>query len=137
MKGRAVLCWICRLGLTGLFGYSGWIKLLDPETFARSVAGYDVLPLSLIPLVTFWIPWLELWCAVTLLTIPLGRKPASLLILLMLTGFTLLKISAVIRGLDISCGCTGSDDPLGWWSVVQNLIWMAVTGLHLRIEQRA
>lgn len=136
LKAGTLLIWGIRLALSGLFLYSGWIKMIDPESFARSVAGYDVLNTGLIPAVTFIIPWLEFWCGVSLLAVSLLRKSASWILLLLLVGFTVLKVSAVLRGLDISCGCTGSEEPLGWGSVVQNLGWLFLTILHLRLEKR-
>ncbi len=136
VNGSLFFRWGLRVALAGLFGYSGWIKILDPASFAQSVAGYDVVPYSLIPLVTFWIPWIELWAALAVLLIGPLRRSASLWMLVLLTGFTALKISAVFRGLDISCGCTGSDDPLTWVSVVENLIWMVLAGLHFRVDHR-
>jgi hypothetical protein len=75
-----------------------------------------------------FIPWLEVWCALALWIAKPIRSSAYAVIVGMLLVFTAVKISGVVRGLDISCGCTSSDSPLTWWSVGENVIWLALAG---------
>jgi uncharacterized membrane protein YphA (DoxX/SURF4 family) len=118
--------WTLRLLVSGLFLYSGLIKLMDLPAFAQAVEGYDLLPEAWVNRVAVFVPWVELWCAVALWVTPIWRSSAYALITGMLLVFTVAKISGVMRGLDISCGCTGSDNPLNWASVLENFVWLAL-----------
>lgn len=113
-----------RLILSGLFIYSGGVKLLDLQTFALGISGYQLLPENLVIPLAYVLPWLELWCGVVLWLVPPFRRSAWVLITAMLLVFTAAKISALQRGLDISCGCTGSTDPMTWADVLSNLGWL-------------
>jgi uncharacterized membrane protein YphA (DoxX/SURF4 family) len=118
---------LATIAVSLLFLIAGWSKVIDPEAFARSIQGYQLLPDSVIPWMSWVLPWLEVWCALALWLSKPFRKAAWIWVLLMLVVFTVAKASAVLRGLDISCGCTGSDTPLTWKSVWENLGWIVVT----------
>lgn len=123
-----------RLGITFLFLKAGWDKLIDPEAFASSIQGYQMVPLNITVLMTWFLPWLEVWSSLALWVNGALRKAAWLLIMLMLILFTIAKVSAVMRGLDISCGCTSSSTPLTWWSVAENTGWILLASLGIRLE---
>jgi uncharacterized membrane protein YphA (DoxX/SURF4 family) len=127
---------LCRLLIAGLFFYSGWIKLVDIETFAQSIAGYQLAPGSLVIPTAYFLPWFEIWCALALWVTPPFRRSAWILITAMLVVFTVAKISALQRGLDISCGCTGSDDPMTWMDVGSNLVWLILSITGWRWDKR-
>jgi putative oxidoreductase len=90
-----------------LFAYAGAAKVLDPATFARDVENYRLLPAIPSALVALYLPWLEL---LTALALGLNRlRAASLLLLLAMSAFfTAALATAWARGLDISCGCFGT-----------------------------
>lgn len=127
---------LCRLLIAGLFLYSGGNKIFEMETFALSISGYQLLPERLVVPLAYFLPWLEIWCALALWITPPFRKSAWILITAMLVVFTLAKISALQRGLDISCGCTGSEDPMTWVDVGINLIWLSVSAVGLVWDRR-
>ena len=131
MKALAV-----RVVVSGLFLYSGVTKLLDLQDFAAAVAGYDLLSENGVVVTALFVPWIEVWCALALWIAKPFRTSAYLAILGMLLVFTVVKITGVIRGLDISCGCTGSDSPLTWWSVGENMIWLFLAGAGLIWDRR-
>ncbi len=137
--GRAVKTgwlWVPRLLLAGLFLYSGWTKVLDPGLFARAVRGYGLLPASWVPAVSLLLPWLEIWSAVALCLVPPFRAAAALWILLLLGVFTAAKASALLRGLEIPCGCARSLEPMTWRSLLANLPWIALALPLPRWERR-
>lgn len=127
MKMKSGLLWGLRLFIGGLFLYSGFLKILDPHTFAESAANYLILSGRAVSLTALYLPWLELWTGAALLLIPPLRPAAWLLISLMLAVFTLAKLSALARGLDISCGCGTGDDPMTFLDVLENLLLLAIT----------
>jgi uncharacterized membrane protein YphA (DoxX/SURF4 family) len=115
-----------RLAVTGLFLLAGWTKVTDPAAFALSIQGYQMVPGQVVEVMAWTLPWLEIFCALALWSRPALRLSGWILITGMLVVFTAAKTAAVVRGLDISCGCTTSDSPLTWWSVGENLIWLVL-----------
>ena len=96
-----------RLGLACIFIYAGFIKLLDPRTFAHAIAQYDLIPETLLPLVAVGLPVLELLAGVGLsfeVRGSLTLMAILLLIFLVILGY------AVWHNLDIDCGCFTLDE---------------------------
>jgi hypothetical protein len=106
------------------------------QTFATGIAGYDLLPPSWVVWTALWIPWLEIWSALALWISRPFRSSAYWVMTGMLVVFTFAKISGVLRGLDISCGCTGSDAPLTWGSVAVNGLWLSLAMTGLLLDRR-
>ncbi len=101
---RSCLAITLRMILGGLFIYAGALKIADPVVFAGNVAAYAILPTFGNYLVAATLPWVELICGVLLLTGYRLRAGATLIILMNLV-FTVALASAIIRGLEIDCGC--------------------------------
>ncbi|MDF3129781.1 MauE/DoxX family redox-associated membrane protein [Kiritimatiellaeota bacterium B1221] len=125
-----------RLLISGLFLYSGWVKILDQEAFALAILGYQLLPESWGVPLSALLPWLEFWCAVGLWITPPFRRAAWIWITLMLLVFTLAKISVLQRGLAISCGCSGGDEMMTWKDVGMNMLWLGMSVSGWRWDKR-
>src|SRR6266436_9360225 len=100
------LWWIIGLIVGGIFIYAGAIKALDPVQFANDIDNYKILSWPISVALAFYLPWLEIFCGVTLIVRLLHRGALSILTALILL-FTLATIAAKVRGLDITCGCFG------------------------------
>jgi len=105
------------------FVVAGVGKIADPEVFGTSIANYRILsgPLVLIPATV--LPWMELLCGLSLLFGVLVRG-SSLLVASMLVVFIVAVLSAMARGLDISCGCFTQGPggaAVGWSKILENL----------------
>lgn len=123
---------LTRLFLGTLFVISSIDKVADPGAFADSINNYKLFPPILTTSLATVLGWLELLCGVSLLFGILSRG-SSFLVSLMLAVFTLAVFSALVRGLDISCGCFTQDpaaDKIGWTKIVQNLSLLGL-GLFL------
>jgi len=92
--------------LAGIFVYAGVLKALDPVQFASDIDNYKILPWPVSVALAFYLPWLEIFCALGLLFRFLYRGALSILTALIVV-FTLATIAAKVRGLDITCGCFG------------------------------
>jgi putative oxidoreductase len=92
--------------LAGIFIYAGAIKAFDPVQFASDIDNFKILPWPVSVALAFYIPWLEILCALGLIFRFLYRGALSILIALIVV-FTLAIIAAKVRGLDITCGCFG------------------------------
>jgi putative oxidoreductase len=92
--------------LAGIFIYAGALKAFDPVQFATDIDNYKFLPWSVSVALAFYLPWLEIFCALGLVFRFLYRGALSILTASIVV-FTLATIAAKVRGLDITCGCFG------------------------------
>ena len=101
-----------RLVLGFVFIYASIDKIISPEGFAQAIYNYRMLPETTINLMAIVMPWLELICGV-LIIVGLLLRGSAAIIGLMLLIFIVALSSALLRGLDISCGCFSVSDGHG------------------------
>ena len=105
---------ILRILLAGFFIWSGVVKLVDLKAFVETVANYQLLDRPLDAYVGYFVPWLEVFVGLAVLSGIFLRAG------LFLYGGMLLCFSAAIiwvwsQGLNINCGCFGkSDEPTNY-----------------------
>lgn len=90
----------------GLFIYAGVVKVIDPAEFARDIDNYKMLPWQMSVWLGLYLPWVEIFCGLALISRVLYRGSVFILTALMAL-FIVITIIAKARGLDISCGCFG------------------------------
>lgn len=120
---------VARMFVGLLFMFSSLDKIVDPSAFARSVANYGLLPNSISAVIATILPWVELLCGFAVL-FGVCLRGSSLLLSAMIVVFTLAVTSALLRGLDISCGCFTQDPAaghIGWMKVAQNTLLFVLT----------
>jgi putative oxidoreductase len=106
MFSRSIVWRLLDIIIAAVFIYAGVIKALDPAGFANDIDNYKMLPWAISIRLAFYLPWLEIFCGVALITRRL--YPGALTVLTSLTSiFILASIVAKVRGLDITCGCFG------------------------------
>jgi len=108
------------IALGGLFVYAGIQKHLAPYEFAEAILAYQLLPSSLVGLVTATLPWVEMVSGFSLILgcllrsrrfsnpFPVGgilRRSGLLLILAQSVLFVVVLLITMARGLKIDCGC--------------------------------
>ena len=96
-----------RLSVGGAFVFAGALKVAGPAAFVTAVENYHLVPRLLVHLVAVLLPWVEIVAGAAVLTGIWLRAAASLLSAMTLM-FAAVIISALVRGLDISCGCFGT-----------------------------
>lgn len=104
-------------------------KVADPAAFATSIGYYRLITGDIAMLTATILAWAELLCALALL-FGVGVRGSSLLCFLMLVVFVAAIISALARGLDISCGCFTQDPSagkIGWQKLVENSLLILVS----------
>lgn len=125
---------IMRYGLAVLFLFSGATHNTDRRLFAISIQNYQLLPFDWAVLLAESLPKLEMLVGILLLVgvwvDSAFRIAAALLIL-----FLIAVITALSRGLDISCGCFGNSSPAISWSHVV-LLLVLLFGVILSILDR-
>ena len=97
---------LCRVGLGGMFVYSAWGKIADPGLFATAVMKYELLPEATVGLFALTLPMLEMLAGGAFVCTKWVRE-AALLATGMLVMFAIALTIAVVRGLEIDCGCFG------------------------------
>jgi uncharacterized membrane protein YphA (DoxX/SURF4 family) len=137
--GHSFLALPIRLYLGVVFLFACVHKILEPSNFAVDIATYQILPLSFINIMAIVLPWLELIAGI-MLVIGLRSRTGALLVAGMMAMFTVAVAIAVIRGLDMSCGCFASqgavDDPISWSTVARDAGWLALA-LYVWIFDRS
>jgi uncharacterized membrane protein YphA (DoxX/SURF4 family) len=103
---RAWIGTLLRLGLAGVLGFAGAVKLTEPQGAREAVLAYRVFPVSWASFLGWTLPGLEIVLAILLLLGLFTRWTASITALLMMT-FIVLISSVWIRGYSIDCGCFG------------------------------
>jgi putative oxidoreductase len=123
LLGNRFLVMGLRLFVGLAFAVAGVEKIADPAVFGISIANYRILPGPLVLVPATVLPWMELLCGLCLLFGVLVRG-SSLLVASMLVVFVGAVLSAVVRGLDISCGCFTPGPgaaAVGWSKILENL----------------
>jgi putative oxidoreductase len=92
--------------LAGIFIFAGVTKAIDPVQFASDIDNFKILPWPVSVALAFYLPWLEIFCALGLVFRFLYRGALSILSA-SIVAFTLAITAAKVRGLDITCGCFG------------------------------
>lgn len=105
-SGKAVEIFL-RLSVGGAFVFAGALKVADPAAFVAAVENYHLLPRVVVHLVAILLPWVEIVAGTAVLTGIWIRAAASLLSAMTLM-FAMVIVSALVRGLDIRCGCFGT-----------------------------
>ncbi len=103
-----------RLLIGLLFVYAGAIKVWDAAgaqwgapQFAIDIANYRLIPGDAAILLAVYLPWVEIVAGAMLVSRRLYLGGLTVLTALMLV-FTGAVASAMVRGLDVSCGCFGN-----------------------------
>ncbi len=104
----------CRFVLGGIFVIAGGMKLAHPTVFFADLLGFGVpFPEMFLRWVAVGLPWFEVLTGAGLL---LNFWPETIrpLVALVCLSFVLMLGQAVVRGLDLNCGCFGAGAS-GWF----------------------
>lgn len=125
---RTVLAWIVGL----IFIYAAVLKIADPADFAQNIKYYKILPLVVVNAVALLLPWWELAAGAAFL-LPGWRRAAAAIAFSLTCVFIAAAAAAILRGLDISCGCFGAHSTkVGVKLLAFDLAILFAAGLILR-----
>ncbi|MCS6797378.1 MAG: DoxX family membrane protein [Myxococcota bacterium] len=118
-----------RLVLAAIFATAAVPKLVQPDAFAAALDNYHLLPAALVGPVAVAVPVVELVLAASLLT-GVDARGAAVVAAGLLVVFGVAMASALVRGIDVECGCFGGRVAarVGVWPIVRNagLVVLAV-----------
>ncbi len=131
-----LLEWICRYALALVFLWAAVEKGKDPYAFAASIYAYRVVPPGVATVMAIAMPAVEILAALALMTGFLWRGSALVLGGLLL-AFSVALFQAILRGIDISCGCFGKDSsPVSFWLIARNALLVLAALFALRMDHR-
>jgi putative oxidoreductase len=126
-----ILSWVCRIALAIVFLWAAYGKVRDPYAFASSVYAYRVVPAGIATVTGVVMPALEIVASLALLSGILWRGGA-LVLAGMLLVFIAALFQAILRGIDINCGCFGQgSSQVSFWLIARNygLVLLALFAL--------
>jgi putative oxidoreductase len=97
---------VLRILLGAVLFYAGFSKLNATWEFAGNIANFRLLPPQLNQVLALILPWMEIIAGV-LLFFNLWVRAAGIVSTALFSAFFVAVVSALIRGLDIDCGCFG------------------------------
>jgi uncharacterized membrane protein YphA (DoxX/SURF4 family) len=123
--------YLFRFALAALFVWAAVGKLADVSAFAAQVHNFRMVPVPLENLFAMTLPWVELTAAVLLVT-NLAPRAGTLVLGFLLVVFLVAILAAIVRDLDIACGCFGTHDAArtGWVTLARDvgMLLLAVIG---------
>ncbi|BDG07104.1 MauE/DoxX family redox-associated membrane protein [Anaeromyxobacter paludicola] len=121
---RPVLLALARAALGALFLYAAATKLPDMAAFATDLANYRMLPAALVPAAAAAVVGIELAVG-ALLVLGIAARAAALVTAAMLVFFVAGLSQALLRGIDLHCGCFGGAEAATWGTVLRDLPMLA------------
>ena len=115
-----------RVALGAVFIVASLDKLQNPEAFANAIANYRLLPYTLINGIAIVLPWIEAVTG-TLLVLGIWIRAGTAIVGALLFVFSIAIAQALVRGLDISCGCFTTDPAahrMSLWTLICDLLWL-------------
>ena len=126
-----VLLLVSRFVLGMVFIVAAIGKISQPEAFASAIEAYEMTPVAVVNMIAIILPWLELMCGIFLVGGVYVRSGAALLGALLVL-FIVAISAAILRGLNIDCGCFGGTggETVGWNKVLEDVA-LLVPAWHL------
>jgi putative oxidoreductase len=132
------LLWALRIALGALFVVTGVLKLGDPTAFAVEIHNYQLFP-GLAPVLAATLPAVELVVGAAILVGPRAWvRAGALASAALMVVFTAAVGSAVLRGINISCGCFGAGSgPVTLMTVLRDVALLGASFALLRLASGA
>jgi hypothetical protein len=117
-----------RLALGAVFLYAAATKLPDMAGFAQDFANFRLVPPSLVPYGASAVVGMELLVGLALAS-GLAPRAAALAAAGLLAVFLGALTQALLRGIDLRCGCFGGDELASWRTVARDAVLLAPAAL--------
>ncbi len=121
-----------------MFIYASLDKIAHPEEFAKQIGYYKALPFGLENLLAIILPWAELIMGICLIA-GLLVDGAALVSIIMMLVFILAISQAMLRGIDITCGCfkvSADSEKLGLDTIIRDIVFLVMSFIVLNRQER-
>ena len=135
---KNLLVMVCRIFLGFMFIYASLDKIAHPEEFAKQIGYYKALPFGLENVLAIVLPWTELIVGICLLA-GLLVDGATLVSIIMMLVFILAISQAMLRGIDITCGCfkvSADSEKLGLNTIIRDIVFLIMSFIVLNRQER-
>ena len=137
---RSVIALLCRVILGVILVYASIDKIVHPEEFAKSIGNYNVLPFGLENLLGIILPVLELLVG-SCLILGIMLDGSAIITAGMMTVFIIALSQAMIRGIDINCGCfkvtvENGGHQVGIRRIIEDFLFLGMSIMILSRGQR-
>ena len=138
---RSVIALLCRVILGVILIYASIDKIVHPAEFAKAIGNYNALPFGLENLMGIVLPILELLVG-TCLVLGIMLDGSAIIAAGMMAIFIIALSQALLRGIDINCGCfkvtaENAGQQVGIRRIIEDCIFMGMAFMVLsRGEQK-
>jgi uncharacterized membrane protein YphA (DoxX/SURF4 family) len=117
---------ITRISVGAVFLYAGIAKSLDLNAFHQQIIAMNLLPVGSEFAVALGLCGLEILFGLLLL-VGLWTRTAAFGVSVLLLGFMVVLINAMLGGTATECGCFGTGEALDGWTVLRDLGLLALS----------
>ena len=142
LNQRSVFALISRIILGVVLIAASIDKILHPEAFAKVIGNYNVLPFGLENFLAIILPILEFVVGCCLI-FGIMLDGSAIITAGMMFVFIIALSQAMIRGIDINCGCfkVSAENPgsqVGFRRIIEDIIYLgSVSYRHLTLPTKA
>lgn len=128
---KKILLLVVRIILGVVFISAGIGKVLNPTDFANDIDNYRMLPYVLVTVMAVILPWVEIIVGLLLI---FGKflHGSSFIVIALNLVFIFAISTAMVRGLDIDCGCfslASGASKVGIVRLVEDVIFLAMAAV--------
>jgi putative oxidoreductase len=120
---KVILSLIFRVVLAVVFINAAIEKITYPSEFAVAIDNYGIVPPLFTNTIAVILPWIEFLCGLTLLA-GLWQRGSAVIMVVLLMVFAAALISVLMRGLEIDCGCFGTDSQVSVHRLLEDLLFL-------------
>ncbi|MGC4122382.1 MAG: MauE/DoxX family redox-associated membrane protein [Myxococcales bacterium] len=121
---KEILLALIRVGMGVAFVWSASSKFPNMQVFAEETANYRMLPAVLVSFFAVSLAGVELLTGI-LTTLGVAVRATASVMGLMLVAFIIALSQALLRGIDLRCGCFGGSELASWWTVARDVAMLA------------
>ena len=140
LSHRSLLALFSRIVLGVVLIYASIDKIIHPEAFAKLIGNYNVLPFGLENVVAIILPTLELIVGCCLI-LGIMLDGSAIITAGMMIVFIFALSQAMIRGIDVSCGCFNVSEAekgsqIGFRRIIEDIIFLGLSIMLLNRGER-
>lgn len=127
---------VLRIFLGGLFLYSSFHKIQNPDAFAGAIRGYKLLPIGLTNIFALFVAWSEALAGAMLILGIMTRQAAGAVALLLVMFIAAIG-TTIVRGIAVDCGCFSNEGGhvTGVGLLIRNCFLVAAAAMTARFDQ--
>ena len=140
LSQRSLLALFSRIVLGVVLIYASIDKIIHPDAFAKLIGNYNVLPFGLENVVAIILPTLELIVGCCLI-LGIMLDGSAIITAGMMIVFIFALSQAMIRGIDVSCGCFNVSEAeegsqIGFRRIIVEIIFLGLSIMLLNRGDR-